>query len=112
MIHTISRPGETLIALARWYTGDSRNWEAIAEANPGLTPTRIHVGDTVKILGNLLITRKQLPRSNPTVGHRVKRSLPRRPKPINAELFGPIVTLYSTQETGRDDLPVPLETLE
>ena len=36
--HTVSRDGETLSAISRWYTGASSNWPHLARHNPGLNP--------------------------------------------------------------------------
>ncbi len=111
--HTVSRQGETLIAIARWYTGDGRNWVAIAEVNPTLAPKRIHIGDTIKIPKGLLITQKPLPRVKPAAKRRPPES-PKRPKPkaIQVELFGPIVSTPSTGDTGRATHTAPLETID
>jgi hypothetical protein len=60
--HRVKWHGETLSLIARWYTGSYGNWKAIAEANPGLDPNRIAVGDTIKISPQMMKTKKPLPR--------------------------------------------------
>ena len=61
-VHTVRWPGESLSHIAQWYTGGAKNWKAIAEANPGLSPNRILIGDDVLIPEDLLTTRKPMPR--------------------------------------------------
>jgi LysM repeat protein len=60
--HRVKWSGETLSLIARWYTGSYGNWKAIAQANPGLDPNRIAVGDTIKIPPQMMKTKKPLPR--------------------------------------------------
>jgi hypothetical protein len=60
--HRVKWHGETLSLIARWYTGSYGNWKAIAQANPGLNPNRIVVGDTINIPPERMKTRKPLPR--------------------------------------------------
>ena len=60
--HQIKWTGETLSLIARWYTGRYGNWKAIAQANPGLDPNRIAVGDTINIPPEMMGTKKPLPR--------------------------------------------------
>jgi nucleoid-associated protein YgaU len=42
-------PGDTFSALAAQYLGDAKHAQKIAEANPGVKPRRLLVGQTVKI---------------------------------------------------------------
>lgn len=60
--HRVKWSGETLSLIAKWYTGSYGNWKAIAQANPGLNPNRIAVGDTIKIPPEMMKTQKPLPR--------------------------------------------------
>lgn len=53
-VHTVKFPGETLSIIAKWYTGDVSSWQKIASANPKLDPSRIEIGDSVKIPRRLL----------------------------------------------------------
>lgn len=62
-IHTVSLEGETLSLIAKWYTGDLGNWKALAEANPGIDPNRIFMGDEILIPEDLLVTRDPMPQS-------------------------------------------------
>jgi hypothetical protein len=60
--HRVKWYGESLSLIAGWYTGRYGNWKAIAEANPGLNPNRIAVGDIIYIPPELMKTKKPLPR--------------------------------------------------
>ena len=59
--HTVRWPGESLSLIARWYTGSSNNWRALARTNPSLDPNRIKPGDGIFIAPEALITREPLP---------------------------------------------------
>jgi len=56
--HQVKYPGETLGAIAKWYTGDSNNWEKLKDSNKGLNPMRIEIGDTILIPKELLTTQE------------------------------------------------------
>ncbi len=43
------RPGETLSMIARQYLGDANKWRAIRDANPGLNPDLLKVGQVIRI---------------------------------------------------------------
>jgi len=60
-LHQVQRRGETLILIAKWYTGSGNNWRAIARANPELEPRRIVLGERIRIPDRLLRTRKAMP---------------------------------------------------
>ena len=120
LIHTVRRPGETLIAIARWYTATSGNWRRVAAANPAIEPTRIHVGDAILIPGSLVVRRDPMPaqrirsRVQPKP-QQVKSSAPAAAKQVRRiapELFGPIGTKPSDGPPSADRTPPPLETLE
>ncbi len=61
LVHTVSYRGETLGLIAKWYTGDCRNWTKLAQQNPQIKAHRIQLGDTLTISAALLINRKPLP---------------------------------------------------
>ena len=94
--HTIQWPGETLSIIAKWYTGNFRNWAALARANPNLDPDRVFTGNKILIPKDLLKTREPLPKefvakfssppkkNVPLSGH--VRSVENEKEP---ELFGP-----------------------
>jgi hypothetical protein len=68
LVHTVKWPGETLALIARWYTGDTENWRAIAKANPRLDPRRIRLGSEIQIPSELLKNREPMPRDFLTGG--------------------------------------------
>jgi hypothetical protein len=59
--HRVKYSGETLGLIARWYTGKSANWPMLVEANPGLVPERINIGDVILIPEDILVERRPLP---------------------------------------------------
>ena len=61
LTHTIKWRGENLSIIARWYTGSSKNWMNLIEANPGIKPRRIEIGDSILIPEALLETRQPMP---------------------------------------------------
>ncbi len=46
--HVVKR-GETLYSIARQSYGDGKQWQKIASANPGVTPSTLKVGQTLII---------------------------------------------------------------
>jgi len=95
-IHTVKWHGETLAIIAKWYTGNLKNWEALTQVNSNLLPSRIFVGDRVRIPENLLKTREPMPQQFVAGFYPKpkKKLLPpiTTPPPLPAEeekLFGP-----------------------
>jgi nucleoid-associated protein YgaU len=76
-VHTVSRSGETLVAISSWYTGSADNWKRLVEANNGLNPRRIKVGDKILIPAALMKTQMTMPVDfmNPSAS---KKSVPSR----------------------------------
>ena len=60
--HRVKWSGESLSLIAGWYTGRYGNWKKIAQANPGLNPNRIAVGNIIFIPPEMMKTKKPLPR--------------------------------------------------
>ena len=60
--HLVRWEGETLSLIAKWYTGDWKNWKALAGVNPWLEPDNIFTGLKVKIPRQLLKNQKDMPR--------------------------------------------------
>ena len=56
--HTIEYPGETLGAIAKWYTGSANNWTELSAANPGLDPRKLRLGQIVNIPEELAVKRE------------------------------------------------------
>ncbi|HVN24019.1 MAG TPA: hypothetical protein VMT71_08600 [Syntrophorhabdales bacterium] len=62
-VHTVRWRGESLLAIAAWYTGTTRNARILAEVNSQVTkPKRIPVGDKVRIPVKMLRTREMIPK--------------------------------------------------
>jgi len=95
-VHTVKWPGESLSIISKWYTGDMENWRALARANPGLDPNRIHVGERVQIPLSILKTGEPMPRDfvasfESTRDEQAPPAEPSPPPPTEREpeLFGP-----------------------
>ena len=43
------KKGDTLYGIARTHYGDGKQWQKIASANPGLSPTSLKVGQTITL---------------------------------------------------------------
>jgi LysM repeat protein len=114
-IHTVRRSGETLVAISRWYTGSADNWKRLVEANNGLNPRRVRVGDKIFIPGELLKTQQSMPADFMALKTQEKRaptaSSPNQPTESNRiELFGPIENNDAAENPGAVGLP--LESIE
>ena len=59
-VHTVKYSGETLRIISKWYTGDVKNWEVLANANPHIDYNKMMAGNNIFIPENLLKTRKPL----------------------------------------------------
>ena len=60
--HTVIWPEESLATVAAWYTGNTRNWRVLADANPQLSnPNKIAVGTKIRIPEKMLRTREDMP---------------------------------------------------
>lgn len=97
-VHTVKWSGETLAIIASWYTGDGRNWKALAKANPKLVPHRIYEGNKITIPGNLLKTRQPMTKEFVARSYSKDKKETARPKTPTAQiqeepqLFGPRVS--------------------
>jgi 5'-nucleotidase len=45
----VVKKGDTLYGIARTHYGDGKQWQKIAAANPGLSPTSLKVGQTITL---------------------------------------------------------------
>ena len=95
-IHTVRWHGETLSYIAKWYTGQFRNWKVLAKANPNLNPNRIHKGNQIIIPDGMLKTREPMPKSfmAKLTPQTTNRKIPDKPSSQPEEgkaipLFGP-----------------------
>lgn len=59
--HTVKYSGETLGAIAKWYTGETNNWHVIVAANPGLKPERVSLGMVILIPQELVKESRPFP---------------------------------------------------
>jgi LysM repeat protein len=115
-VHAVRRSGETLAAISTWYTGSADNWKRLVEANSGLNPRRINVGDKILIPAALMKTQQPMPADFMASKAQVKKnapttSSPKKPTETNRiDLFGPI----ETNEAGEnpDVVGLPLESIE
>lgn len=71
VVHSVSKKGETLSAIARRYTGAASNWKKLEAANPKINPHRLRIGDRIVVPGELIAAAEQ-----PTARASLKESLP------------------------------------
>jgi len=115
--HKIKWPGENLSLIARWYTGSAKNWTRLVEANPGIEPRRIKIGDSILIPADLLKTRQPMPVEFMSSAPSPPKTLPsssakKAGNSDNIDLFGPVDTEAQKSDAGDIDSPLPLETIE
>lgn len=110
-IHTVSLPDESISIIAKWYTGDLKKWQMLADCNPAINPNRIFLGNKIKIPRSVMVrqdpmtpqfvlesqpTPKKKKISRPAVS-KTKPTEPETPPPAEPEpavdeeplLFGP-----------------------
>lgn len=94
--YTVRRQGESLAEIARWYTGDPDNWQAIARANPDVDPKYLLVGNEIYIPAKLLKTREAIQTHGDDISQQKpeKQTPPAEPaatpkKKKDIQLFGP-----------------------
>lgn len=63
LYHTVSFPGETLAAVAKWYTGSSSSWQTIRDHNPGLDVRRLRIGTMISIPKTIVRNQRPMPRT-------------------------------------------------
>lgn len=88
LIHTVQWKGESLSIIAKWYTGNVRNWKALAEYNPLNNPHHIRIGNRFFIPEDLLITRDPLPKAF-VDSHQHQQKPETKGDEALPELFGP-----------------------
>lgn len=89
-VHTVKQPGESLSIIAKWFTGDLKNWETLAKHNPAINPNRIFFGDKIRIPRHLMIrhdpmTLEFIEESQPKSRQRVSPAAP--PKKTGEKLL-------------------------
>jgi hypothetical protein len=93
IVHTVQWSGEYLSLIAKWYTGSSRNWKTLAEANPELNPNSIQIGQKILIPRTLAKTEEPMPRSflPPSPSNKGRAKSPSSDQPVPEEvLYAPI----------------------
>ena len=60
-IHTVSVPNENISIIAKWYTGEQRNWVVLVKCNPAIKPNRIFLGNEIKIPRSIMTRHTELP---------------------------------------------------
>ena len=60
-IHTVSVPGENISIIAKWYTGEQKNWVVLVKCNPAIKPNRMFLGNEIKIPRSIITRDTELP---------------------------------------------------
>ncbi len=77
-IHKVRFPDESISIIAKWFTGNLKNWKVLATCNPTITPNRIFIGDEIRI------PRIMMTRQDPITHEFVEKAQP-GPKRIQAK---------------------------
>lgn len=94
-IHKVRFPDESISIIAKWFTGNLKNWKVLAKCNPTINPNRIFLGDEIRI-PRILMTRK-----DPIPHGFVEQAQP-GPKRIHAKKPSrPKSTLVKTEDTPK-----------
>jgi len=110
--HTVSRPGETYMAIARWYTGNPANWETISQANPDIDPRYLRLGLAIRIPEALMTTRQPMPKPSAPKKKAAKPAAAKIPdQSIDLELYGPIEKPSAPAKPAPDNATPELEPL-
>jgi hypothetical protein len=85
-IHKVRFPDESISIIAKWFTGDLKNWKVLAKCNPRINPNRIVLGDEIRI-PRILMTRQdpithEFVEQNQPGPKRIQAKKPSRPKAI------------------------------
>jgi hypothetical protein len=59
--HRIKYSGETVAIISAWYTKSAKNWPEIVDSNPKMVPSKLRIGDIVKIPKRLMRRNSSLP---------------------------------------------------
>jgi hypothetical protein len=94
--HIVKYDGEKIEDIAGWYTGNTKNWEKLAQANPNLNAKRLMTGNEIYIPQYILKTRKPFPLPQPSSSASKidSRPISAEPKKVptleeKIKLFGP-----------------------
>jgi hypothetical protein len=93
-VHVVRYWGESVSIIAGWYTGDIKNWEALAAANPAINPNRIMKGDKIRIPEDIMIKHEPMPKEYVDSFYPKGPGKPKPPAPAQRveeepALFGP-----------------------
>lgn len=81
-VHVVQWPNETLPIIAKWYTGDSNNWQSLADANPIINPEQLSAGNKIFIPEDLLKVQKSMPKGFLAKYHKIKKKKKKHSKPV------------------------------
>lgn len=100
-IHIVKYPGESLSIIAAWYTGDLQNWKKLARANPRLNPSRIFIGNRIRIPKAMIKTYTPMPQEfvNKFIGKKSKKTVKKPPVSTPAKKT-------PVPETEQEDVPL------
>lgn len=59
--HRIKYQGETVAVISAWYTKSAKNWPEIVDSNPKMIPSKLRIGDLVRIPKRLVRRFQSLP---------------------------------------------------
>jgi hypothetical protein len=57
-------PDETLVCIAKWYSGSENQWASIVAYNPGINPKNLLVNDVLKIPLDIATSHKEQSRTS------------------------------------------------
>jgi hypothetical protein len=61
--HIVRYQGETLTLIAKWYTGEAKNWSILVTKNPEVSPNSLRIGALILIPREIVVTTEPMPRS-------------------------------------------------
>ena len=97
LIHTVSADGETLSAIALWYTGDVKNWRSVYVNAQSGKLTRLRTGDSVLIPRTIVI------RPGPVPSSLFRRSGPRNTSTGASKPNGRSTTIHARPDSSKTD---------
>lgn len=64
MTHEVTYPGESLSIIAAWYIGDKMKYDILIDANPGINPKSVVIGQKIRIPKHEMKTQEPMPRAH------------------------------------------------
>jgi hypothetical protein len=82
-IHTVSVPNENISIIAKWYTGEQKNWVVLGKCNPTINPNVIFLGNKIKIPRSIMTRHTELPAQfvHQSYSGAQKKKTPKAPAP-------------------------------